>query len=121
MKRPAIVAVIAPDGALLRSDTVALGLWEALVDGRFGLAARDDRAGRRYYLLVENLPRWRERARLTGREAEVLRLAARGVTGKGIGYALGLSPPAVSEALARAAAKAGLGSRVELVRSAAAL
>lgn len=95
------------------------GLWEALVDGRLGFLPREDGAGQRHYVVVENPRLAREQARFTAREAGVLRLAACGFTGKGICHALGLSAPAVSEALARAAAKTGLGSRVELVRAAA--
>ncbi|MCA9515116.1 MAG: helix-turn-helix transcriptional regulator [Myxococcales bacterium] len=98
----------------------ALG-WEALADGRFSVVPIDDTDGKRYYLLIQNAPSARPHARFTPREADVLRLTARGFTGKGIGYALGLSPATVSAALARAAAKVGLRSRVALTQVASAL
>jgi hypothetical protein len=48
-------------------------------------------------------------------------MAARGFTGKGIAYGLGVSSAFSSEALGRAAAKVGLGARVQLVEVAALL
>jgi DNA-binding CsgD family transcriptional regulator len=56
---------------------------------------------------------------LTRREIDVLTMAARGIATKLIAYGLGMSPPAVSSSLARAASKLGLSSRLELVRLAA--
>jgi DNA-binding NarL/FixJ family response regulator len=62
-----------------------------------------------------------QRERLAARVIDVLCMAARGFTGKGIGYTLGLAPSSVSTALGSAAAKVGLRSRLALVDVAAAM
>jgi DNA-binding NarL/FixJ family response regulator len=116
--------VAAIEGSRLRRrrrEPDAINDWEALVDGRYSLVPRDDRDGKRYYLLVVNGPAPQAHARFTTREIDVLRMSARGFTGKGIAYSLGLTPASVSVALGRAAAKVGLRSRVQLVEVAAAL
>ncbi|MCB9736452.1 MAG: helix-turn-helix transcriptional regulator [Deltaproteobacteria bacterium] len=98
-----------------RREPAAIDHWQALIVGRYSVVPREDTDGKRYYLLVHNAPRAEPHARFTAREIDVVRLAARGVTGKGISYALGLSPSAVSTALQRAAAKVGLRSRTALL------
>jgi DNA-binding NarL/FixJ family response regulator len=102
-----------------RKDPDALDDWQALIAGRYSVVLRDDNDGKRYYLLVRNAAITEPHARFTTREIDVLRMAARGFTGKGITYGLGLAPSSVSTALASAAAKVGLRSRHALVEVAA--
>jgi len=104
-----------------RKDPDALDDWQALIGGRYSVVLRDDPDGKRYYLLVRNAAITEEHARFSAREIDVLRLAARGFTGKGITYTLGLAPSSVSTALASAAAKVGLRSRHALIEVAAAM
>lgn len=98
-----------------RARRGAIDAWSALVSGRFALV--EDASGpRREYHVYENPAHvWKSRA-LSPREASVLELSARGMSGKLVGYTLGLSFASVSEALASAAAKTGCGSRNEAVR-----
>jgi len=95
--------------------------WSALVAGRFSVVPREDRDGKRYYLVIANPASAASHACLTPRESEVVRAAARGFSGKGISYALGLSPATVSTALGSAAGKIGLRSRTALVQVASAM
>lgn len=98
-----------------------LDLWKGLVGGAYSIIERIERDGRRSYLVFENLPvRHRLRA-LSAQEASVLELSARGLAGKWIAYSLGLSMATVSDALASAATKMGVGSRVRAVSVAASL
>lgn len=117
-------SVIALDRARLRRrrrEVEAIDDWRALVEGRYSVVPRDDSDGKRHYLLVRNQAITEPHARFTPREIEVLRVAARGFTGKGIAYALGLSEASVSTALGSAAAKVGLRSRLALVDVASAM
>ena len=95
--------------------------WSALVAGRFSVIPREDRDGKRYYLVVFNPTTSAPHARFSPRESEVVRAAARGFSGKDIAYTLGLSPATVSTALGSAAVKVGLRSRTALVQVASAL
>ncbi|WP_437959466.1 LuxR C-terminal-related transcriptional regulator [Sorangium sp. So ce119] len=104
-----------------RKDPAALDDWQALIEGRYSVVPRDDTDGKRHYLLIRNAAVAESHARFSAREIDVLRLAARGFTGKGITYALGLPPSSVSTALASAAAKVGLRSRHALVEVAVAM
>lgn len=99
----------------------ALDDWQALIEGRYSVVPRDDTDGKRFYLLIRNAAITEPHARFSAREIDVLRMAARGFTGKGIAYALGLPPSSVSTALGSAAAKVGLRSRHALVEVAAAM
>lgn len=92
----------------------ALALWTALVGGRYSLVARDGS-----YLVLENSPFSQQMRALTPREIDVLSMSARGLSTKLVSYGLGLSSGTVSSALARAASKLGLASRLELLRLAA--
>lgn len=117
-------SVIALDRARLRRrrrEPGAVDDWRALVEGRYSVVPRDDIDGKRFYLLVRNPAVTEPHARFTAREIEVLRVAARGFTGKGTAYALGLSEASVSTALGSAAAKVGLRSRLALVEVASAM
>jgi DNA-binding CsgD family transcriptional regulator len=86
-----------------------------LISGSWGLVERVESDGKRHYLIVETA-RARRLLALTGLEAEIVELSARGLTGKAVAYALGVSRPSVSHALSAAAFKLGLPSRTELVR-----
>ncbi len=99
----------------------ALDQWRALIDGKYSVVPREDSDGKRHYLLILNAPVNRAHARLSGAEVNVLSFAARGFSGKGTAYALGVSEASVSTVLARVAAKLGLRSRAELVQVGAAL
>lgn len=96
----------------------AIDAWNALVRGRFGIVENADGPRREYHVYAHPPHVWSARA-LTRREASVLELSARGLSGKLVAYSLGISFASVSEALASAAVKSGFGSRAELVRMAA--
>lgn len=98
-----------------RHEPDAIEHWQALIGGRYSVVPRDDSDGRRHYLLLTNAPTVEPHAKFSVREVDVVRLAARGFTGKGIAHALGLTPAVVSTALGNAATKVGLRSRTELV------
>jgi DNA-binding CsgD family transcriptional regulator len=103
-----------------RADATALHLWSALVAGQVSLVERGDGASRRY-LVVENAPRKQPIRALNPGELQVLALSARGMHGKLVAYALGISASTVSTRLGSAAEKVGLLTRTELVRLAAIL
>jgi DNA-binding NarL/FixJ family response regulator len=104
-----------------RRDPDALEDWQALIEGRYSVLLRDDTDGKRHYLLIRNGTVAEEHARFSAREIDVVRMAARGFTGKSITYTLGLPPSSVSTALATAAEKVGLRSRHALVEVASAM
>jgi DNA-binding CsgD family transcriptional regulator len=104
----------------MRRDPEALDLWKALVAGASSIVERRE-GSKRHYLVLENAPSDRAHRALTRREVEIVRMAARGLPVKLIAYGLGLSSPAVSSALASAAHKLGLVSRLDLVRVASLL
>lgn len=101
-----------------RGDPAVFDLWPALTSGRVSIVERVD-GGRRCYLIVENAPATRALRALTRGEVDVVTHAARGLSSKLIGYALGISSPRVSARLASATHKIGLATRLELVRIAA--
>lgn len=144
----AIAAVLAPDGSLrhladpslakarrewfgarvatidagrVRAKRVDIDPWWALFDGRYSIVPIEDRDGKRHYLLVTNQPSHERHARFSSREADIVRLCARGLTNKAIAYNLGISPAHVSDEIRTAALKVGLRSRHDLVRVAAGL
>jgi DNA-binding NarL/FixJ family response regulator len=97
-----------------RAGPAAADAWSALVGGDWGIVDRTDRDGRRHYVVIETQCAPRIKA-LSPLETQVAELSARGLTGKGVAYALGLTGPQVSQALFRAALKLGRRSRTELV------
>jgi DNA-binding NarL/FixJ family response regulator len=104
-----------------RTALNAIGVWTALVSGRWGLIERTDSDGRRHYVILEN-PEHTDRFRaLSSLETRVVELSASGLSGKLVAYALGVSASVVSHSLASAALKTGCSSRTELVRVAAML
>jgi DNA-binding NarL/FixJ family response regulator len=97
-----------------RTASTAADAWSALVSGQWGIVERTDADGKRHYVVIETHCAPRLKA-LTPLETQVTELSARGLTGKAVAYALGLTTPAVSRTLFSATAKLGLGSRTELV------
>ncbi|MBL9022412.1 MAG: hypothetical protein JNL21_09430 [Myxococcales bacterium] len=96
-------------------DEQALDAWSALVAGEWGLVEREERGVGRHYAVIETNRASRLRA-LTSLETHATELSARGLTGKMIAYALGITPSSVSKALAGAALKLGVGTRTRLVQ-----
>ncbi len=99
-----------------RRQPEALDLWGALVEGEASIVERFD-GGKRYYVVLDNPPSRRRHRALTRREAEIVRMSARGLPAKVVAYGLGVSSTAVSGALASSAAKLGLASRLGLLRA----
>jgi len=85
----------------------AIDVWEGLVDGRWTMLDHFDRDGRRYFVARKNDPAAPRVLSLTGRQRQVVALAALGHTNKLIAYELGIGEPAVSRHLQRAAERVG--------------
>lgn len=149
MNPGSVVAVLRPDGALLhasgeaREPLVRVRLsaqtmriergklrsqrqlpestdtWTALVGGQYGFVERT--AVQREYLVIEHDPGARATRQLTAAQARAVELSSRGMSGKLVAYALGVSDGEVSRLLAQAAAKAGFATRNELISVAARL
>lgn len=96
-------------------DESALDAWSALVAGEWGLVEREERGVGRHYAVVDTNPASRLRA-LSALETHATELSARGLTGKMIAYALGITPSSVSRLLWGAALKLGVGTRTRLVQ-----
>jgi DNA-binding CsgD family transcriptional regulator len=88
---------------------------KGLVEARWTLVDHYERGGKRYVLARENAPRPPGPAPLSEREQQVVALAAVGRTNKLIAYELGLAQPTVRVLMARACAKLGVKTRIELV------
>jgi DNA-binding CsgD family transcriptional regulator len=92
----------------------ALGLWRALVDGRWSLVERFDSDGRRMFVAHRNDPSVRPATALSENERKVVALLALGHSVKLCGYELGFAQSTVS-GLARSAMNIlGVRSRAEL-------
>ncbi len=78
-----------------------------------------ERDGRRFVLAIERAPDTECLALLSAREREVVKKALLGHDNKTIAFELGLAHSTVRVLMARAASKAGAGSRRELLRKAA--
>jgi DNA-binding CsgD family transcriptional regulator len=89
--------------------------WKPLVVGRWSLVDRYERNGSRYIVARENAPTPKGPDALSPREGQVAALAGLGRSNKLIAYELGLAHSTVRVLLARAAAKLGARSRMELV------
>lgn len=114
--REAAVRVDRARGKLRRSDPEeALKLWHGLVRGRWSLVDWFDTDGRRFVLAKPNAPNLGDPRGLTEPELQVATYAARGETGKIIGYRFGLSPQRVSVLLKSARRKLGAGTQAQLV------
>lgn len=98
-----------------RLGAESIATWNALLDGRLSLVARDI-AGKRHYVLLENAPDRRAMRVLSRQEVEILHLSARGMPVKLVSYALGIASSTISHSLVSAANKLGLQSPRELLR-----
>jgi DNA-binding NarL/FixJ family response regulator len=98
-----------------RRDVESVNAWSALISGTWGLVEQTERGGSRHYSVLE-ITRARHLRALTEVETHAVELSARGLTGKTVAYALGVSPSTVSKLLSSAALKLGTRSRTELVR-----
>jgi DNA-binding CsgD family transcriptional regulator len=95
----------------------ALETWKGLVAARWSLVDSFEQDGRRYVLARENQPRTIGPAGLTPAECNVIAYATRGLTTKGIAYALGISDTTVRVLMMRAARRCGAKSRGELLKA----
>lgn len=94
----------------------ALGLWTALVSGRWSLLDRFDSDGRRFIVAVENQNVPKDPRALTPREEQIAQLAGCGAPNGQIAYAMGTTPESVSSQLTSALRKLGCKSRRDLIR-----
>lgn len=94
----------------------SLSVWQALVAGRWTVVERTESDGKRFYLAFENAPHAVPFRALSARERAVADLSGRGLPGKHVAYALGVSQATVSATLARAADRLGFRSRTDLLR-----
>jgi DNA-binding CsgD family transcriptional regulator len=97
------------------SRSALLSLWKGLVAGRYSVVDHVDSDGKRFLVLVENEPAVEAPGALTPREAQVATYAAQGHSNKFIAYELGIAESTVATLMARALAKLGLRSRLNLV------
>jgi DNA-binding NarL/FixJ family response regulator len=107
-------------GRRQRQHPESVQAWSALVSGNWGLVEREERGVGRHYAVLETTHAQTLRA-LSALETHAVELSARGLTGKCVAYALGVTPATVSKQLANAAFKLGLRNRTELVQLAARL
>lgn len=102
-----------------RGDTEALheslDAWTPLVDGRWSLLERVERDGKRFLVVHENAPDFRDPRALTADERAVAQLVALGDANKHIAYDLGRPLGSVSRMIHRIAKKLDVGTRAELV------
>lgn len=92
----------------------ASSLWRALVEGRWSLAERVERGGRRFVLAFRNELGADGPSGLSPRERDVVAWAADGASLKEVGYAMGLATSTVGEHLKSAMRKLRVVSRAEL-------
>lgn len=113
--REAVVAVERARTRSARADGSGLDAWPGLVEGRWSLLEMFEKDGRRYVVARENEPTPPGPAALTLRERQVLGYASLGHENKVIAYELGIAHNTVKVLMARAAAKLGARSRVDLI------
>lgn len=97
-----------------RAKLEAADAWTALIQGRWALLERTEADGRRSYLAIDCVQH--SSRVLSNTEVEIVQLAARGLSGKQISYALGLSAGTVSSALRSATLKLGCRSPAALIQ-----
>lgn len=95
----------------------AVGIWRALIAGRWSLVDSFDHDGRRFVIARRNDPTIETWQSLSARERQVVAFAALGHSNKLIAYALGISVSAVGMLMSRAAAKVGAKSRIALIQA----
>ena len=98
-----------------RNNESALGLWRALVDGRWSLVETFESDGRRVLVARRNDPTSRRSQSLTRLERKVVALLAVGHSLKLCAYVLGRAQSTIHEIAASGMAKLGVRSRAELV------
>lgn len=98
-----------------RDPNAALGLWKAMVEGKWSLVERFESDGRRILVAHPNAPRTRKHHALTEPERKVVSMVALGHSQKLVAYELGYSQAATSQRLKNALQKLGLKSCVELI------
>jgi len=98
-----------------RAPDAAVDGWKGLVAARWTLLDSFERDGKRYLLAQRNDPAVSWIETLTERERQVVAYASLGRWNKLIAYDLGIAHATVRVLLARAAAKAGVRTRAELV------
>lgn len=103
-----------------RCSVEAVEAWRALIAGRWMLVERDLDRPVRCYVVVE-APMPNRLLAWSKLETHAVELSARGLSGKMVAYALGVSTARVSKLLSSAAVKLGVSSRTEVVRLAARL
>ncbi len=104
-------------GRLRETDPeAALGIWTALVRGRWSMVDWFDSGGRRFVLAVPNGPTVNDPRGLTKQEAQVVSFITTGHTNKLVGYQLGLSQARVSALVNSAMHKLGARTRAQLVK-----
>ena len=94
----------------------SLEAWRPLVGARWTLVDTFERDGSRYIVARENEAGPPGLEVLTGRERQIVGLAALGRTNKEIAYALGLAHSTVRVLLLRASRKLGASSRADLLK-----
>lgn len=118
LRDAAIVADRGRARALRRNTETAASLWMDLVKGRSSLVDSFEFGSRRFFLATRSPPGVRDPRGLTGREQEVVVLAAAGESGKLIAAKLGLSRPRVSEVLRSGMRKLSVDTRAALIERA---
>ncbi len=114
--RDAAVEVDRARGSLRQTDPdQALQVWQGLVRGRWSLVDCFDTDGRRFVVARANAPRLGDPRGLSPRELQVATYAARGESGKMIGYRFGISQAQVSSTLVSAMRKLGVKTQAHLV------
>ncbi len=110
------IAIDRARGRLRRTDPdAALERWRGRVTGRWALVDRFESDGRRYVVAHVNEPVPARLLALTLRQRQVISHVLLGHSSKLTGYALGISPAAVSTALKSALLKLGVGSVAKLI------
>lgn len=100
----------------IRADPeAALGLWRAMVDGRWSLLERFESGGRRILVAHRNDPASRPSRVLTELERKAVALLAVGHSQKLCAYELGRAESTIHEVAVSAMTKMGVGSRAALV------
>ena len=98
-----------------RDPDKALEVWQGLVRGQWSLVDWFDSDGRRFILVVPNLPGLGDPRGLTERELQAATFAALGESNKLIAYRLGISKQRVSLLVKTATKKLGAKTRAALV------
>lgn len=100
----------------IRADSeTALGLWRAMVDGRWSLLERFESGGRRILVARRNDPASRPSHALSELERKVVALLAVGHSQKLCAYDLGRAESTIHDVASSAMMKLGVGSRAALV------